>query len=180
MQPNIFDYITHWNVGDIEDTNHKKLKRRSVEGRSFQFKKLDVRARTRMLIKLRALIEIADPMIRAGISLFQGTDPEAAADAKPEDFDLGKLVQDFLPQLIERVFDESLVDMFDDLASQAMVEIDGKFVALTNPNAYESAFDEDITLQVPVALTVLEVNLADSFFKILNRYLPQGLPTSDS
>lgn len=151
-------YLAAWGATPLEvNPNMPKLFTRTMGGKLFQFQKLDVRVRTSLGMQVMSLIEPLQPMFEAGMAMRDMDDAQRKAAALQ-----------LVPQVIARLTGEQYFDLLMSLCNMAMVQMPtGTFERLSVPIAAEHAFDDDLTLQLPVAASVVEVNLGDGFFNRL-------------
>ena len=70
-------------------------------------------------------------------------------------------MMELLPEILGFIGDPEVEQLLHDLVVAASVDLgQGTFEQLTNAATAETVFGEDISIQIPVAITVLEVNLA--------------------
>lgn len=181
-----FDIANNWDCGPIENTGSMdRLKTRAIGSSIFQFKVLDIRQRTRMgtkalsmLSKFKGVVPVVAEIFRANEDL--GPDvPKEKRDQVLRNKAL-QMLPSVIPSVLEVMGDDDLSDYLFSLCEKASVDMDDKFVSLTNPMAQQKAFGDDLTLQIPVALTVLEVNLSDGFFGQIIAKLPSEQQTGAS
>lgn len=169
----IFGIVSAWSVGAIESNpGTPKLKTRQIGDFLFQFQVQDYKARTRMGMALIGQAEKFKGLIAAGLKASAAGDKKKAvttpAEKKKADEARAALAAEFLPDLLTRLAEPDFADLIDEFCGKASVCLDGaKFESLVQPHVAEKVFGDDLTLQIPVAMTVAEVNLSDGFFNRL-------------
>lgn len=167
----LFDIVQKWgDTGPLEDVaGTTRLKRRVVAGRDFQFKKADIRTRTKMgteALRVAAGFKAVGPLIAMIASANAEIGENISADQRKA-LIMKRLSGTFmktLPDVIAALGDDSVSEFVFSLCEHASIHSGDKYKPLKDPVALEEAFGDDLTLQVPVALSVLEVNLAEDFF----------------
>ena len=162
MELNAGAFLAFWDVQPIqqhETTN--KLFYRIIAGRKYQFRKLDYRKQTQLGLRVAAMAKRLEPLFRQWSSFIDveedATDPQReAADRHNQ-----ALMMELLPEMLGFIGDPEVEQLLHDLVVAAAVDLgQGTFEQLTNAATAETVFGEDISIQIPVAITVLEVNLA--------------------
>lgn len=162
-------FLSTWGASDlVPNPAMPALSTREIGGKVFQFRKADYKARTRMGMAIMGQAEKFAPILKGILPAAMG---EGSLAEMPRE-KLAELVIEFLPELLTKLAAADLVDLIDELVGLAMVDLgDGKFQSLNLPHVAEQVFADDLTLQLPIALSVAEVNLADGFFNQLGRAL---------
>lgn len=163
-----------WNCEPIEDhpTVPTKIKYRKIGGLKYQFRVLDYRTRTKLGYAIAGLVKDFMPVIKEGMNLIDTSGINDAAEmAKAEQANADKML-DVVPTLISKLAVPEFQELVDKLVVGAEVSLDGsKFDSLSNDAIAEQIFSDDITLQLPIALTVAEVNLDGFFQRIKGAFL---------
>ena len=145
-----------WEAGQIsENPKLPYLKNREISGHLFQFQVLDYRSRTKMGLRLSGVVSkfsgIGEPLLKI-------------SKLKSEEEQKKSLVVEIMPAILDKMSDPDFYDFVDELCGMASVSDGTEFKKLSGIEVAEPLFKEDLTLQIPVAMTVLEVNLSDGFF----------------
>lgn len=157
-------FFAFWNAGPLEKAEATdKLAYRVIGGYKFQFRRVDYKQRTALSIEVMAAVKSLLPIIGRLQALgFDAVnenepDPEAAIDRQ---------FLDVVPDLIGAIATPGLQDLMDKLCATAFADVgNGTFEPLSNEVTGERVFGQDITLQIPVALTAAMVNLDTIFAK---------------
>jgi hypothetical protein len=149
--------LNQWDAGPIEaHPASPKLKTRVIAGTTFQFKVQDYRTRTRMALRVISQAEKLQDLITKGLTASKLADDEK------------KLIfAEVIPTVLKRLNEADFIDTIDHLNFFASADIgNGKFEDLALDHVGEAVFSADLTLQIPVAISVAEVNLTDFFARI--------------
>lgn len=152
-------FLSLWGCGELEKAEATdKLAYRVIGGRKFQFRKVDFKQRTALSIEIMAVAKELMPIFGRAQML-------AGEDATADDIAFLEL----LPDLIGALATPNLQALVDKLNATASVDLgNGKFEPLADDIVGERTFGEDITLQLPVAITAAQLNLDTLFSKVAN------------
>jgi len=149
----LFGLAEKWGAGPLEQhPTAPKIHTRTIGDFTFQIVRQDYKTRTDMAMGLLRQVEgfVGVASAARGVE-----EDEAAAMA-------------FLPAIIGALARPEFAAMLDKLVGFAAVDNgNGKFEPLAQAHVAERVFSDDLTMQIPVALSVLEVNLGDGFFNRL-------------
>jgi hypothetical protein len=152
---NIDDVIAHWEAGPLEQgAGTAKIFYRSIGGFEFQFRKIGYEQRTGLALRCMTVMKHAIPAYKMI--------PMLAADLDPDDPDIdAKIGIMILPEIIAALSTPSLHEVITELCETASVKdkTTSIFVSLTDKIMGEKVFGDDITLQIPVALTAATINI---------------------
>ena len=149
-------FFDFWNAEPLEASGTTRLSYRVIAGRKFQFKKVDYKARTRLLLEAVSIAQDIGSLLE-----MLRTVPEDASDEA--------LIVAVLPAIIAMATKPGVQDVLERLCSTVSVDMGaGKFESLTEEITAEKVFGEDITLQLPVAITAGIVNF-DNLLTLLNK-----------
>ena len=178
MDLNIGAFYAFWNAADVEKApGTNKISYREMGGFKFQFRRLDYRAQTKLSLRIASLAKQFEPLFSASDGFLEAED--LAEDATVEQvkehakqveqieaYNRAKMLK-LLPELLGSLDDPKIESLLNDLVSSVAVDRgNGTFEDLSNPAVAATVFDEDITLQLPVAATAAEVNLSGFFQKL--------------
>lgn len=153
----LFALADKWGATPLEKhPNAPKIHTRTIGDFTIQVVRQDYKARTDMAMSLLRQVEgffgVAGSAV--AVTASEGEAQAAAAAA-------------FLPAMIGALARPEFAAMLDKLVAHASLANGDKFEPLSQPHVAERMFGDDLTLQIPVALSVLEVNLGDGFFNRL-------------
>lgn len=181
----MFDIVSAWGASELEDqAGTDKIKTRLIGDWQFQFRKLKVKERfdlgaasLRMAGKLKGLMSVVNLVAAENEALSPDLDEvhrRAVLQAR-----LGGAFMELLPKILETLGDPDVNRFVVSLAERAYAHHDGKFVKLSDPVLFEKVFEEDLTLLLPVAITVLEVNLDRGFIDKIGGIFVSQMPAPD-
>ena len=148
----------HWNAEELTE-GAGKLAYRIIGGYKFQFRRVDYMQRTSLLIEALAAIKNVTPVI-GKVQAF------AESEQESEEKDVAA-VFDIIPDLIAALATQEIHALVVKLCETVSVDIgEGKFQSLTEEVVAEKVFGDDLTLQIPVALTAATRNLDGILNKI--------------
>lgn len=168
MNIDIFSVVKFWDAGELEPAgNSKKLFTREIAGQTFQFKRSDYKTRWRLGVRTIALAQMLAPLVQAGVKAKDLPDPNDEPDPekkKAMESERLNLMMEFLPDVLGQADNPELESLIDDLTTEIWVQDGSKMTKIDNEIIAERVFEQDVTLRLPLALTALEVNLAEGFF----------------
>lgn len=155
MAFSIDTFLNLWDVGELEQgEGTDKLSYRVISGHKYQFRAIGYRDRTSLLLDIMAIVKDLAPVISDARKLDDSEDEEAEIMALIPSA-LGVFARPEVQTLLER------------LNSCVWVDIGkGGFSPLSDELVSSQVFLDDVTLQVPVALTVVQINLGSVFNKL--------------
>lgn len=147
-------FLSFWGAEEIEFSQAtNKLAYRIIGANKYQFRRVDYQQRTTLLIALMECLKGFGPMMAEFEGAEEMTDAEAGAK--------------LLPLIIGSIATPGLQPLLQELCALAFVDRgEGKFEPLSDPLVAVSVFDEDITLQIPIALTAAQINFASVIDKL--------------
>lgn len=143
----IEEFLQHWNAEDlVVSPGTKKLAYRVIAGRKYQFKMLGFKQRTALLIEAAGVLANVSEIYDATRLL-------------SEDLDDTQVLAAMFPVIVKVLTNEKLQPVIERLCNTASVDLGaGKFDPLEDEFIGEQAFGDDLTLQIPVALTAAIFN----------------------
>ena len=153
----LFALADKWGATPLEKhPTAPKIHTRQIGDHVFQFVRQDYKTRTDMAMGLLRQVEgfLGVAGSAGAVVSADGEAKEAAAIA-------------FLPAMVGALARPEFAAMLEKLVAHASVANGEKFESLAQVHVAERVFGDDLTLQIPVALSVLEVNLGDGFFNRL-------------
>lgn len=146
-----FDQIMKmWGAGELVETG-VTFTRTFLDGnKEFSFRKEDIKSSTRMGLKA---LSHADAI---GKFILEASSGKYTTDAQ--------LMAAVIPDLCNKIGEDLFLDWIDSLVSKARFKSGNEYLLLSDDKVLSQAFQDDLTLQIAVAVTVLEVNCGKSFF----------------
>lgn len=143
----IDELLSPWDVGALEkQAGTNKLFYRRIGGYKYQFHKVDYKQRTRLVIEAAAAMKGVAPLFDELRTM-------------PEDATETEIMVAIMPSLIAALATPELQPFIENMCSTVAVDTGvGKFEPLSLEPAAERVFGEDLTLQIPVAITAALVN----------------------
>lgn len=180
MEINVGAFYDFWNAEEIEKLpGTDKLSYRIIGGYKFQFKLLDYRRRTQLGLRIAAQVKHLEPLFKVAQEF-----ASAADDATPEQIAVvekhnSDIIMRVLPDLMGLIGQPEIHTLMEEFVNSASVDRgQGSFEPLTNSAAAEAVFSDDITMQIPVAATAMEINLAGFMRRVMTGFnsLPFATP----
>jgi hypothetical protein len=178
MDMNANAFYAFWNAEPLEQNQAtKKLFYRVIGGYKFQFRVLDYRARTQLGLRVAGLAKHLEPLFKVA-QQFEPVGEElsdaqnALATANNE-----AVMLRVLPDLLGFIGQPEIHTLMEEFVRTAQVDRGkGSFESLADMPVADDVFGEDITLQLPVAATAMEVNLAGFSQRVMSAFnsLPFG------
>lgn len=150
-------FFAFWECGDVTaQTGSSRLFYRKIGARTFQFKKVDYKARTALFFEAMAIGKNIGTLLDVLRTV-------------PVDADEDAMIVAVLPTLIGMLTQPGVQGVLDSLCSTASVDLgNGSFESLSEEHIGEAAFGTDLTLQVPVAATAALINF-DSMLSLVQK-----------
>lgn len=165
-------FFAFWDCGPIEKHEHTaKISYRIISGKKYMFKKLDYRAQTKLGLRVTGLAKQLEPLFAASQEFVSAPDDATDPQREQADNHNSAVMMRVLPDLLGLVADPTVETLLNDLVVAASVNRgNGEFESLSNQLVAEDIFGDDISLQLPVAATVLEVNLAGFIRRVVSGF----------
>lgn len=160
-------FLSLWNVEPLQQAEATdKLFYRVIGGYKFQFRKCDYRLRSALMIDIAKIGKSLIPIMQEVFAFIP--DPNAANDTVATELADAQLALKIMPLLIDALAIEGLQDVVDRLCATAYCDVgSGTFEPLSSDVTGEKVFGDDVTLQIPVAVTAALVNLDPSAKRML-------------
>lgn len=159
-------FLSFWKAGRLKPDAKEHSFVRQIGPRLFQFNRQSVRSRHRMTSEFARLVEHFHPLIAP---FQESARLQRESGGRLNDADALAFGAKIIPLAVSRLADPAFGDTIWRWIELASVQTGKVFTRLTNENALEIGFADDLTRQLPVALTAVEVGLGHRMFgQILN------------
>lgn len=180
MDINVGAFYDFWNAQEIEKSpGTNKLAYRVIGAYKFQFRLLDYRRRTQLGLRVAAQVKHLEPLFKVAQD-FAAIPVDATAEQigiiEKHNTDI---IFRVLPDLMGLIGQPDIHTLMEEFVSTASVDRgEGKFEPLTDEHVADAVFSDDLTLQIPVAATAMEVNLAGFMQRVMTGFnsLPFATP----
>jgi len=165
----LFDAAQHWDAGPINPVGKSSvLFERRIAGKMFQFAMLDQETRWDLGLEMIEIATLLEPLIKMGIAVKDMMDKAAIGEWSASQIENAKrdhVIAHGVPML--SMFNDARFKNYIRRLWQMAEFEDGQGVRakLNIDNVAETAFAKDLTLRIPVALSVMEVNLKEGFLQ---------------
>lgn len=168
----LFNSVSMWGATPIKSVaGQTTLFERQISGKNFQFSKLPQESRWDMGMETIEVSTLISPLLDIGFAMKKIQEKHAAVEDEDERTELIRndaapiMAKEAVP-LLKILNDPLLKSFISRTYKQASYQMtDGSRQSLEEPHVAELAFDKDLTLRLPVAISVMEVNLKDGFLQ---------------